>query len=126
MSTPSNLATVNIGVNNSTPVNTYFNNYFITPGNVSGDQNSAVTAFFESVTGGNKQSAAVLASTVIYTAMSQGINPMTIVQQFQAVPKGELTLYLAMFLNLNRIGTSLVGVNNNSPQNKYVTRAILA
>ena len=120
MSTPSNLATVNIGVKNSTPVNTYFNNYFITPGNVSGDQNSAVTAFFESVTGGNKQSAAVLASTVIYTAMSQGINPMT------TVPKGELTLYLAMFLNLNRIGTSLVGVNNNSPQNKYVTRAILA
>lgn len=126
MSSPGNLNKVNIGVNNTTPVNTYFNNYFITPNTISSDQNSAVTAFFESITGGNKQSAAVLASTVIYTAMAQGIDPMSIVQQFQEVPKGQLTLYLAMFLNLNRVGTSLVGVNNNPPQNKYVTRAILA
>jgi hypothetical protein len=51
---------------------------------------------------------------------------MSIVQQFQALPPGELNLYLAMFLNLNRVGTSLVGVNNQSKQNKYITRAILA
>ena len=54
------------------------------------------------------------------------MDPMSIVQQFRAVPAGELTLYLAMFLNLNRVGTSLVGLNNQPVVNKYITRAILA
>ena len=126
MSNPSNTSSVNISVNKSTPTEKYFNNYFITPGNISSNQNDAVVAFFEKQTGGNKQSAAILASTVIYTAMAQGIDPMSIVQQFQSLNPGEIDLYLAMFLNLNRVGTSLVGINNQPVQNKYVTRAILA
>jgi len=126
MSQPSNTGAVNIGVNNSTPAGQYFNNYFIQPTLISSNQNDAVTAFFEKQTNGNKQSAAILASTVIYTAMSQGVDPMSIIQQFQALQPGELSLYLAMFLNLNRVGTSLVGVNNSPVQNKYVTRTILA
>ena len=126
MSQPGNISTVDISVNKNTPAGKYFNNYFITPGNISSNQNDAVTAFFEQVTNGNKQSAAVLASTVIYTAMAQGIDPMSILQQFRSLKDGEINLYLAMFLNLNRVGTSLVGVNNNPVQNKYVTRTILA
>jgi hypothetical protein len=126
MSQPSNLSSVNIGVNKSTPSSKYFNNYFVNPGNISSNQNDAVVSFFQEQTGGNKQSAAVLASTVIYTAMAQGVDPMSIIQQFQALPKGQINLYLAMFLNLNRVGTSLVGVNNQPVQNKYVTRSILA
>jgi hypothetical protein len=126
MSQPSNTGVVNIGVNNSTPAGRYFNNYFIQPGNISSNQNDAVTAFFEQQTNGNKQSAAILSSTVIYTAMAQGIDPMSIVQQFQSLKPGEINLYLAMFLNLNRVGTSLVGINNSPVQNKYVTRTILA
>jgi len=126
MSQPSNITTVDISVNKNTPAGKYFNNFFITPGNVSSDQNGAVTAFFEQITNGNKQGAAVLASTVIYTAMAQGIDPMSIVQQFQSLSKGEINLYLAMFLNLNRVGTSLVGLNNQPVQNAYVTRTILA
>ena len=104
----------------------YFNNYFIQPGNISSNQNDAVTAFFEQQTNGNKQSAAILASTVVYTAMAQGLDPMNIIQQFQSLRPGEIDLYLAMFLNLNRVGTSLVGINNSPVQNKYVTRTILA
>jgi hypothetical protein len=126
MSQPSNIRTVDISVNKNTPAGRYFNNYFISPGNISSNQNDAVTAFFETITNGNKESAAVLASTVIYTAMAQGIDPMSIVQQFQNLDKGQINLYLAMFLNLNRVGTSLVGLNNQSVQNKYVTRTILA
>jgi len=126
MSQPSNTSAVNIAANASTPAGQYFNNYFIQPGNITSNQNDAVTAFFEKQTGGNKQSAAVLASTVIYTAMAQGIDPMSIVQQFQSLKSGEINLYLAMFLNLNRVGTSMVGVNNSPVQNKYVTRTILA
>lgn len=37
----------------------------------------------------------------------------------------ELTAYLTMFLNLNRQGTSLLGLSNQPQTNKYVTRAIL-
>ena len=126
MSQPSNTSAVNIGVNKSTPAGQYFNNYFIQPGNISSNQNDAVTAFFEQQTNGNKQSAAILASTVVYTAMAQGLDPMNIIQQFQSLRPGEIDLYLAMFLNLNRVGTSLVGINNSPVQNKYVTRTILA
>ena len=126
MSQPSNISTVDLSTNRTTPAGKYFNNYFTSPGNVSSSQNAAVTAFFETITNGNKESAAVLASTVTYTAMAQGIDPMSIVQQFQNLPKGEISLYLAMFLNLNRVGTSLVGLNNQPVQNKYVTRTILA
>jgi hypothetical protein len=126
MSNAVNTGLVDLTQNNTTSADKYFNNYFVTPNTISSNTNDAVTAYFQQVTGGNLQSAAILASTVIYTAMAQGIDPMSIVQQFQSVPQGELNLYLAMFLNLNRVGTSLVGVNNQSKQNKYITRAILA
>ena len=126
MSQPSNLSSVNVGVNRSTSASKYFNNFFIAPGSVSSNQNAAITAFFEQLTDGNKSAAAVLASTVVYTSMAQGIDPMSILQQFKELPKGQLNLYLAMFLNLNRVPTSIVGVNNQPVQNKYITRSILA
>jgi hypothetical protein len=126
MSQPSNVNLVDLSVNNTTGQQKYFNNFFISPGVVGSGQNDAVIAFFQSQTNGNKKSAEVLASSVIYTAMAQGIDPMSIVQQFQDLNPGELNLYLAMFLNLNRVGTSLVGLNNQPVQNKYVTRTILA
>lgn len=126
MSNASNTTAVNLSVNQNTPATQYFNNFFTPAGTISTDQNDALTAYFQQVTGGNLQSAAILASNVVYTALQQGVDPMTIVQQFQSLPAGELNLYLAMFLNLNRIGTSVVGVNNQQNQNKYITRAILA
>ena len=116
----------NLSQNKTTQQGQYFNNYFVTPSTITANQNDAIVAYFQKVTGGNTQSAAVLASTVIYTALAQGVDPMSIVQQFQALKPGDLNLYLAMFLNLNRIGTSLVGINNQPSQNKYITRAILA
>ena len=126
MSTPSNLTTVDYSNNQTTPSQVYFNNYSLGTLNISSNQNDAVTAYFQRITNGNRESAQILASTVIYTAISQNMDPMSIMQQFQAVPAGELTLYLAMFLNLNRVGTSLVGLNNQPVVNKYITRAILA
>ena len=126
MSSPSNLTSVNLATNATSSAQTYFNNYYNGKLNITSNQNDAVIAYFQKVTNGNTQSAQILASTVIYTAISQGLDPMSIVQQFQAVPQGELSLYLAMFLNLNRVGTSLVGINNQPVVNKYITRAILA
>ena len=125
MSNAFNTAAVSLDTNKTTPHDKFFNNYFVTPATITANQNDAIVAYFQKVTNGNIQSAAILASTVIYTAMSQGIDPMSIIQQFQALKPGELNLYLAMFLNLNRVGTSLVGINNTPVQNKYITRAIL-
>jgi hypothetical protein len=125
MSTAVNTSVVNVSQNQNTPASQYFNNFFTPATTISSNQNDAIFAYCQTITS-NSQSAAVLASTIIYTSISQGINPMSIVQQFQQVPKNELNLYLAMFLNLNRVGTSLVGVNNQTQQNKYITRAILA
>lgn len=126
MSNAVNTSLVNLAQNKSTSADQYFNNYFVNSTTVSSNQSDAIVAYFQRVTDGNLQSATILASTVIYTALAQGIDPMSILQQFQALPAGELNLYLAMFLNLNRVGTSLVGVNNQSNQNKYITRSILA
>jgi len=38
----------------------------------------------------------------------------------------EVDEYLTMFLNLNRVGTSLLGLNNSPQTSPYVQRAILA
>lgn len=38
----------------------------------------------------------------------------------------ELNAYLTMFLNLNRSGTSLLGLSNSPQTSKYITRTILA
>jgi hypothetical protein len=125
MSNANNIDLVNLSQNSNTSLDTFFNNYFVIPSTITSNQNNALIAFFEKQTNGNKQSAELIASSIAYTAMAQGIDPMSILQQFQSLKPGELNLYLAMFLNLNRVATSIVGINNQPTQNKYVTRTIL-
>jgi hypothetical protein len=104
----------------------FFNNFYKqpTPG-VSSNINDAVIGYFQSITG-DRESGITLAAAVLFTAAQQGITPMEVVDQFNRVTDpGELTAYLTMFLNLNRQGTSLLGLSNQPQTNKYVTRAIL-
>jgi hypothetical protein len=150
----SNLPTFT-NTNNTTK---YFNNYFGPDISVAQNLDNAVLGFFESITG-NKESAKVLASAVLYTAITQNIDPMTIVEELRALGRRnqpmtesptnsvnqqqnpdnyaipgpmikqnnfiEVNAYLAMFLNLSRSNTSLLGVTNEPPRSKYVERAIL-
>lgn len=103
----------------------YFNNFYATPFNVSADTNDAVVAFFQQFTQ-NIAAANNLASAVLYTAMAQNIDPMTVLSQFQNLPKGQLNAYLAAFLNSSRVPTSSLGINNGSKlTSPYVTRSIL-
>jgi hypothetical protein len=104
--------------------NQYFNNLALPPINVSQDIDDAVQAFFQRITG-NKSSAQVLASAVIFTAAGQGLNPMATIAEFQRVPPGELNDYLVVFLNLNRFGTSILGINNQPFINQFVKRTLL-
>jgi hypothetical protein len=157
MATPSN----NLPPKSNSSVTTeYFNNFFKPDLSVSQNVDDAVIGYFESITG-EKEAARVLASTVLYTALTQGIDPMSIVDELKKLSQqnrlnapdngssynenlaantdpnatpgppprknnlNELDAYLTMLLNLNRAGTSLLGISNQPQTNKYVQRAIL-
>lgn len=106
------------------PLSSYFNNYFTSPLAVAGNVNDSLIAFFERIAD-NRESAIALASAVVYTSQAQGTDPMEMLTKFANMEKNKLNAYLCMFLNLNRVGTSFLGVNNRPVQNKYVQRTIL-
>lgn len=140
------------------PTSEYFNNFFEQEFVTSQNVNDAVISYFEIITG-SVTSAKVLASTVLMTALSQGIDPMSIIEELRrlsqknkantpvetsytsrvtqatdeyAIPGpparqnfNEIDAYLTVFLNLNRVGSSLLGISNQPQTNKYVQRAIL-
>lgn len=102
----------------------YFNNFFKPTFDVSQGVNDSVTSFFEKIAS-TKESAKAMAGALIYTAKAQNLDPMVVLQQFSAMPPGQLNDYTTMFLNLNRVGTSLLGISNAPLTNKYVARMIL-
>lgn len=102
----------------------YFNNFFGPTFDVSQGIDNAVTSYFEKITQ-NKESAKSLAGALIYTAKAQNMDPMKVLHEFAALPPGQINNYLTMFLNLNRVGTSLLGLSNIPTTNKYVKRMVL-
>lgn len=102
----------------------FFNNYFTDIQNVSQNVNDAVVGYFQSLTG-DKTSGNTLAAAVIYTATQQGIDPMSLIDEFRSLRPNELNAYLTMFLNFNRVNTSLLGLSNSPQTNKYIRRSIL-
>jgi hypothetical protein len=124
ISYPTNLEKVDVNAINTRDSDKYFNNFFNIPPVVSSNIDSAIVAYFEQITT-NSISARALASAVIYTSAKQGIDPMETLREFQRMPKGELAAYTALFLNLERVGTSYLGISNQPKLNKYIARAIL-
>lgn len=122
---PTNLKAVNTNAISPPNADSYFNNFFNFPIEFTSNVDAAIVAFFETIAD-NKQSARALASAVLYTALKQGINPMSVLDEFKKLPPGDLNTYTALFLNSERAGTSFLGLKNRPVQNKYVTRAILA
>ena len=121
----SNLDPIDMGVNDNTTPNTYFNNYFGPTVNVSPNVDSAIISYFEEISY-NRESAKALASAVIFTSREQGVDPMVTLREFTKLPKGELNSYLVMFLNMQRKGTSYLGITNQPSVNKYVNRSIIS
>jgi hypothetical protein len=116
-----NLSAVNLNTIGDT--DKFFNNFFKATINVSPYQNDAIVSYFEQITD-NKESALALASAVIYTSKQQQTDPMVVLDEFKKLDPGQLNAYLCMFLNLNRVGTSLLGVNTMPIKNKYIERSI--
>lgn len=104
---------------------TYFNNYYSPMKSVATDADAAIQSFFEQITT-DKASARQLTQAVVYTAISQGLNPMEVLTNFKNQPPGQLDLYLATFLNLNRVNTSLLGITNTPRTSSIVQRSIIA
>jgi hypothetical protein len=102
----------------------FFNNFYKPEFVVSQDVDDSIVGYFQKVST-NKDTAKSLAGAVIYTAKAQNIEPMEILQKFASLPDGQLNSYLVMFLNLNRVSTSMLGVSNAPMTNKYVSRTIL-
>jgi hypothetical protein len=104
--------------------NKVFTNFYKNDQSVSQNSNDAVIGYFQSLTG-NKETGKTLATTVIATAVNQGIDPMELIDEFRSLNRQELNAYLTMFLNINRVGTSLLGISNSPEPNKYIIRSIL-
>jgi hypothetical protein len=102
----------------------YFNNFFQPLFDVSQGVDDTVVAYFEKIAA-NKESARAMAGALIYTAKAQNLDPMSVLHQFSTMSPGQLNNYTTMFLNLNRVGTSLLGISNAPLTNKYVARMIL-
>lgn len=102
----------------------FFDSFFTQSAGTSENINDAVIGYFQTVTG-DKDSGIALAAAVLFTAQQQGISPMELIDQFRKLNPGELNAYLTMFLNINRAGTSLLGLSNQPQTSKYVTRAVL-
>jgi len=119
-----NLTTTSTRTDLTSESSTFFNNYLQSNFSISSDINGAVLAQFEKITG-NTESARVLASAVIYTSQAQKVDPMLVVDKIRTMNKDESMTYLNLFLNLNRVGTSFLGVKNRPRISKYVERCLL-
>jgi len=121
MTTPNNLSAAS--ANSLASTQDFFNNLLLAPINVSQNIDDAVIAFFEQVTE-NKESARAIASAVILTSVSQGIDPMETMREFYNLGPSQINGYLTMFLNLNRKGTSYLGLSNQPQATKFVARML--
>jgi hypothetical protein len=115
----------NINVNSPQDTQSYFNNFYSSKLTVSQNVDDAVIGFFENISE-SKEGARAIAGSIISTALSQGLDAMEVIKNFSDIPPAELNAYTAMFLNLNRVGTSYLGITNAPYTNKYVKRLIIA
>lgn len=121
MSTATNINAVDASSTASTQA--YFNNLNLPPISVSQNVDDAIVGYFQQLTE-TKEAARALAGAVILTAASQGVDPMETLKEFSKMDAGQLNSYTTMFLNLNRVGTSYLGINNSPTAPKYVAHMI--
>lgn len=87
------------------------------------DANRLTSPTYSSETDKNAQDTYVYQDGVWVTGSKKYANPGPSVSYNNL---SELDAYLTMLLNLNRAGTSLLGISNSPRTNKYVERTILA
>ena len=121
----SNQPPSNLDSTNTNPTTKYFNNFFEPVYAISSNTNDAIVSYFQEQTN-DLESAKLLAQAVYDTALSQREDPLAVLDQFRALPQGELSPFLALYLNISRVPTSLLGVQNTPKTNPLVTRTIIS
>lgn len=124
MPSPSNLSQVNNRADLNSEGSVFLSNYLQPGFEVSLHINEATISYFEKITD-NRNSALVLASCLVYTSLAQKIDPRETLDRFKNMAEADLSAYASMFLNLNRVGTSYLGITNRPKVSKYVTRTVL-
>jgi hypothetical protein len=90
----------------------------------SSNKNDALVAFLHNWRG-SKLAGDITAANILSIAESQNIDPISIIDEIMKLDASQLNAHLTIFLNLNRVGTSLLGISNTPTTNKYISRAIL-
>lgn len=111
---------------NTSPSKTgkFFNNFFTPTYGISPDVDDAIVSYFQEQTN-NLESAQLLAQAVYDTAIAQREDPLAVLDQFKALPQGELSPFLALYLNISRVPTSLLGAQNTPKSNPLISRLIV-
>jgi hypothetical protein len=107
----------------NTETDKFFNNMYQPAFTISSAVNDLVIGYFEKITS-STEAAKLMASSVIYTSLAQRIDPREVLEKFKTMSDTELASYTSMFLNLNRVGSSYLGINNQPKTNNYVKRMI--
>jgi len=119
-----NLETSSIRADLNATADKFFNNIYKPNFSLSQNINDAVVAHFMKMTD-NEESAKLIASAVIFTSLAQGVNPIETIDRFSTMNQEDFKRYVSMFLNLNRVNTSYLGLSGTARISKYVTRCIL-
>lgn len=123
MTLPSNLSKVSTRTSLESDASKFFNNYLQPNFSISSNLDEATIAFFQRIAQ-NRESAMILASAVIYTCLAQRLDLASVLDNFRRMNDDDVMKNLAVFLNLNRVGTSLLGLTNSPKAGKYVERMI--
>jgi len=123
MTLPSNLSKVSTRTSLESDASKFFNNYLQPNFSISSNLDEATIAFFQRIAQ-NREAAMILASAVIYTCLAQRLDLASVLDNFRRMNDDDVMKNLAVFLNLNRVGTSLLGLTNSPKAGKYVERMI--
>jgi hypothetical protein len=123
MTLPSNLSKVSTRTSLESDASKFFNNYLQPNFSISSNLDEATIAFFQRIAQ-NREAAMILASAVIYTCLAQRLDLASVLDNFRRMNDDDIMKNLAVFLNLNRVGTSLLGLTNSPKAGKYVERMI--
>ena len=118
------MSTPNIVESSESKTSRYFNNVYKTSNAISPAVSSSIISWFQDQTG-SRETATLLARTLINTAESLGEDPRKILQEFTKLPRGELNAFLALFLNSGRVPTSLLGIKNQPTPTDLISRTLI-
>ncbi len=123
MTVANNLTRTSTRADLNSEASDFFNNYLQPNFSLTSNLDEATISLFQRIAT-NRESATILASSVIYTCLAQRLDIATVLDDFRRMSDADILKNLTVFLNLNRVGTSFLGVTNQPRAGKYVERMV--